>query len=266
MVAVARQDTVAAESFSSALGQTVPASLFTDFQIASARLRMDQGDERQAMYELLFLVEGQFNSAPLERPLFARTVLDIYEALLISGLPAIEAPVAADTLAAADSLGADSLSVEGDAPESIPAEPRLQADVFLETLGAAIPEEHVGVWTPILTSADSVAVTADMEIKLGPGLQFFRDGMIRDAFSFFEEAGARTDLSDDQRLVAAQLQAWALYSLGRVEDADDAYRAVFRVNPDFVLDDHVEQVREVCGFEIFTPEMLVHFRQVRPIL
>ncbi|HSW28819.1 MAG TPA: 6-bladed beta-propeller [Longimicrobiales bacterium] len=220
----------AAKGYSAAVGDSVPASLYADFESALTRLKVADGDVAGARAELLaFLFREESDIRALGDPAVARTALLVYAGLIESGDP------------------------EG-------------GRRMLDTLVVAIPPDLGDAREALVRQADSTAAVADTRVKLGEGFGFFRDALLRDALRFFQAADARTDLDVDQRLIVKEILAAVFHSLGRVEDADTAFRGVFQVDPEYVLTDHLAHVQETYGLVVFTPEMLDHFRTVGPIM
>ncbi len=220
----------AAKTYTTAVGDSVPASLYADFESALTRLKVADGDVAGARAELLaFLFGGESDIRALGDPAVARTALLVYAGLIESGDP------------------------DG-------------GRRMLDTLVTAIPPDLGDARESLVRQADSTAAVADTRVKLGEGFGFFRDALLRDALRFFQAADARTDLDVDQRLIVKEILAAVFHSLGRVEDADDAFRGVFQVDPEFVLTDHLAHVQETYGLVVFTPEVLDHFRTVGPIM
>ncbi|NJD20120.1 MAG: hypothetical protein FIA95_12665 [Gemmatimonadetes bacterium] len=137
---------------------------------------------------------------------------------------------------------------------------------MLDTLVVAFPPDLGDARDDLLRQADSAAAVADTRVKLGEGFGFYRDALLRDALRFFQAADARTDLDLDQRLIVKEILAAVFHSLGRLEDADTAFRGVFEVDPEYVLADHLAHVELTYGLVVFTPEMLEHFSTVGPIM
>ena len=137
---------------------------------------------------------------------------------------------------------------------------------MLDTLVSAMPPDLAAVRGELLRQADLVAAVAGTRAQLGEGLGFLRDALFRDALRFFQEADGRTDLDVDQRLIVKEILAAVYHSLGQMEEADEAFRGVYEVDPDFVLADHLAHVEETYDVTIFTPEMLDHFQGVGPIM
>ncbi len=285
------------------IGESIPIGLFTDFQLALAQLRLETGEVSESRAELLFLFGDAVPAEPLLRPRFGETVLGIYGAMVQeegprdpeamatseteggAGAEAVETPNAAagdagadadaardDTTtdaeggavdpagAAADSLAADAQA----APEPDWPPVLVTADDFLAALATRMPTGAEEMWAGVEARADTVALRTDTELKIGAGLQHVRDGLFRDALGFFSEEIPL--LTDAQKLIAAQAHAWALYSLGEEDEADDAFRVVFDIDEDFDLDENVAAFEALFGFSIFTEEQLAHFRRVGPIL
>lgn len=223
-------DLATAREHAAAAGDSVPAELFAEFSAAMTKVKLAEGDVPAAQAELVaFLLEDPSDIRALADPDIATIAIGVYAELVATG----------------DAEGGQRM---------------------LEQLLAAIPEEMAEVRGEMVHRADSAAAVADTRVKLGEGFQLFRDALFRDALRFFQAADARTDLDVDQKLIVKQVLAAIFHSLGRIEEADDAFRGVFTVDPDFVLMDHLAQVQSAYDLTIFTPEMLDHFRTVGPIM
>ncbi len=223
-------DTAAANGYAAAVGDSVPAALYADFGSAVARLKVTGGDPTGARDELVaFLFREPSDIRALAEPTTARIALMVYAGLLEAG----------------DAEGGQRLR---------------------DTLVAALPADLAEAREAFVRQADSVAAVADTRVKLGKGFGFFRDALFRDALRFFQAADARTDLDVDQRLIVKEILAAVFHSLGRMDDADAAFRGVFAVDPEYVLTDHLAHVERTYGLVVFTPEMLDHFRTVGPIM
>lgn len=220
----------AAKEYSAALGDSVPAELYIDFESAFTRLKVAEGDVTGARDELLaFLFRQESDIRALADPAVARTALLVYAGLIEAGDPAL-------------------------------------GRRMLDTLAVAIPPDLGDAREALLRQADSTAAVADTRVKLGEGFGYFRDALFRDALRFFQAADARTDLDVDQRLIVKEILAAVFHSLNRLEDADAAFRGVFTVDPEYVMADHLAHVEATYGLVVFTPEMLDHFRTVGPIM
>lgn len=223
-------DTASAHAFAAAVGDSVPPALWADFGSAVARLKVAGGDVAGARDELMaFLFREAADVRALAEPATAQVALMVYAGLLEAG----------------DTEGGQRLR---------------------DTLMVAFPPDLGVAREAFLRRADSVAAVADTRVKLGEGFGFYRDALLRDALRFFQAADARTDLDVDQRLIVKEILAAVFHSLGRIEDADTAFRGVFQVDPEYVMTDHLAHVEQTYGLVVFTPEMLDHFRTVGPIM
>jgi tetratricopeptide (TPR) repeat protein len=231
VIAAARMgDLATAKEYAAAVGDSVPADLYAEFESALAGVRLADGDVVGARAGLLAFLLGEENDVrALADPAVSRTAVLVYASLVESG----------------DAEGGRRM---------------------LDSLVAAIPADLAEARDALLHQADSAAAVADTRLKLGEGFALYQQALFRDALKFFQAADARTDLDVDQRLIVKEILAAVFHSLGRVEDADAAFRGVFEVNPDFVLADHLAHVESTYGLVVFTPEMLEHFRTVGPIM
>ena len=228
IVAAALEDYARVLDLAAVVGKTVDADLFVSYEGALASARLQTGDRPGARYELMSLLEDPRDADALADPVLARSVLLVYGSYVEAG---------------EDENGRS----------------------MLDSLIAALPPELSDVRISMLRRADSVAVVADTRAKLGEGFQLYRDALFRDALRFFQTADARTDLDVDQRLIVKELLAGVLYSFQRVPDADEVYRSVFQVDPDFNLSAHLARVREAYGLQVFVDDMLAHFSEVGPL-
>lgn len=223
-------DLDAAREHAAAVGDSIPADLFVEFSAAMTRLRLADGDIPGARAELLaFLLAQPSDIRALADPDIATLAIGVYAELVASG----------------DAAGGQQM---------------------LDELVAAVPGELGSVRESLVQRADSAAAVADTRVKLGEGFQFYRDALFRDALRFFQAADARTDLDVDQRLMVKEILAGIFFSLGREEEANDAFRGVFTVDSEFVLTDHLAHVEATYDLTVFTLEMLDHFRTVGPIM
>lgn len=230
VAAVATGDTVAASQYESAVGDSVPESLDVDFEAARTQDRLAHGDLPGAQAQLEALLLGQEGDIrALADPGVVQAALKVYGGL-----------------------------VEADNAQG--------GRQMLDSLVAAMPSDLADAREQFVHQADSVAAVADTRAKLGKGFGFFRDALFRDALRFFQKADGRSDLDVDQRLIVKEILAAVYHSLGRVEDADNAFRGVYKVDPDYVLDTHVAHVKDTYGLTVFAPEMLEHFRGVGPVM
>lgn len=230
IAAVSSGDTAAAKEYKAAVGDSVPAPLYPDFQCALTQLKVAGGDLAGAHAQLLLFLLGE---------------KDDIRALADSGVVATTTLVYGDLIAAGKAESAHKM---------------------LDTLVAAMPPDLAGAREHLVHQADSVGAVADTRAKLGKGFGYFRNALFRDALRFFQAADKRTDLDVDQRLIVKEMLAAVYHSLGRIQDADSAFRGVYKVDPGFVLDDHLAHVKKTYGLTIFTPDMLKHFRTVGPIM
>ena len=229
ITAAALGDYTRAMELATVVGNTLDADLFISYQGALAAARVQTGDRPGARFELMSLLEDPRDAGALEDAIVARSVLLVYGSYIEDGQ-------------AEDGRN------------------------MLDSLIAALPPELSDVRASILQRADSVAVVADTRAKLGEGFQLYRDALFRDALRFLQEADERTDLDVDQRLIVKELLAGVLYSFQRVPDADEVYRSVFELDPDFNLSAHLDRVRELYGLTVFADEMLAHFSEIGPLL
>ncbi len=229
MAAAAREDFARAEELAATLGDSIPRALWVDYEETMARVWLRTGKLAEARAEILSLLGETGEPGAVADPAVRSTVLSVFGG-------SVEA---------------------GQTPD---------ARAMLDSIVSVMPEGLAEVRSELLSATDSVEAIADTRAKLGEGIGYFRDALFRDALRFFQAADARTDLDVDQRLIVKEILSAVFYSLGRTDDADEIFRGLFAVDPDFHLDVHLEKVNRLYGLTIFTEEMLVRFRDLGPIM
>jgi tetratricopeptide (TPR) repeat protein len=209
------------------IGDRLDADQFVGFQGTLARVRLETDDLLGARAELDALLADPRDRYALADPFVARSLLAVYARYVETGDP------------------------EG-------------GRALVAAMVDVLPPELADLRLSVLARADSAAAVADTRAKLGEGFQYYRDGQFRDALRFFQAADERTDLTVDQQLIVKELLAGTLYSLTRIEDADNVYRGVFEVDPRFDLADRRERLGQLYGVSVFTDEMVAHFLEIRP--
>jgi hypothetical protein len=205
------------------------ADQFVGFQATLARVRLASDDLPGARSELMSLLDDPRDARALTDPAVVRSLLMVYAAYVETG----------------DAPGGREL---------------------VDSMVAALPPQLGDVRLTVLARADSAGAVADTRAKLGDGFRLYQDALFRDALPFLQEADARTDLDVDQRLIVKLLLSGTFYSLTRAHDADNVYRGVFRIDPEFNLADQLDRVLDLYGVAVFNEEMLSHFLEVAPRL
>ena len=227
MVAAALADYPHALELATSLGAGLDADLYVPFHAALARVRLETGDRPGAHAALVLLLAHPGDAGTLTDPAVATSALAVFASYVEAG--------------------------EADTGRSL-----------LDSLVAALPADPAGLRGELVRRVDSVAAVSDTRVKLGEGFAYYRDAIFRDALRFFQVADRRTDLDVDQKLIVKELLAGSFFSLARREDADEVFRTVYQVDPDFNLIAHLERVAAVYGVTVFTEEMVAHFSQVGP--
>lgn len=111
--------------------------------------------------------------------------------------------------------------------------------------------------------ADSIAVYKT-RAKLGPGFRFWNSASFADAVNFFERLLTSAGLTIEEQVVSRQILAAAYYAFGRRSEAEDTYREIFSIRPDFDLRTEVARLRRVYGLTVYNPETQRFFGAIRP--
>ncbi len=221
-------DHAAALELSKVVGTSLDADLFVMYEGALASSLLQTGDREAARFELMSLTKDPQDYGALGDMTVARSAVALYGSYVEAG------------------------QIEN-------------GRSMLDSMLAVLPAEMAEVRGWVLQQADSVGAVADTRLKLGEGFKLYEDALFRDALRFFQAANDRTDLDVDQRLIVKELLASVLYSFQRIPDADEIYRGVFDVDPDFNLSAHLEHVSQVYGITVFADDLLLHFSEVGPL-
>jgi DNA-binding beta-propeller fold protein YncE/tetratricopeptide (TPR) repeat protein len=111
--------------------------------------------------------------------------------------------------------------------------------------------------------ADSVIVFSTRQM-LGPGFQYWNEADYGRVVSFFENLLAEGGLHSEQTVVGRQVLACAYFAYGDRVRAEDTFREIFSVRPDFNLDREIPRLRQLYGLRIYNPETQRFFGALRP--
>ncbi len=114
-----------------------------------------------------------------------------------------------------------------------------------------------------LEYTDSVTVFSTQH-KLGPGFRYWREASYGQVVNFFEGLLTEGGLSEEQTVVARQVLACAYFAFGRRGEAEDTYREIFGVRPEFSLDREIPRLRMLYALTIYNPETQRFFGNIRP--
>ena len=90
--------------------------------------------------------------------------------------------------------------------------------------------------------------------RLETGFEYWRSANYQDAMRFFEDLLLTGDLSIEQQVVARQILAAGYYAFGRRTEAEDVFREIYRLRPNFDLRSEIARVRKLYGLTIYNPE------------
>lgn len=111
--------------------------------------------------------------------------------------------------------------------------------------------------------ADSVIVFSTRQM-LGPGFQYWSEADYGRVVSFFENLLTEGGLHGEQQVVGRQVLACAYFAYGDRVRAEDTFREIFSIRPDFNLDREVPRLQQLYGLRIYNPETRRFFGALRP--
>lgn len=128
--------------------------------------------------------------------------------------------------------------------------------LYTQSIPSSVPEI-------VETYEDSLAVFST-RIRLGPGLEAWQDANFAQAVEFFEGVLPQGGLTVEQRVVALQVLACAYYAFGRRTEAEDQFREIFNVRPEFDLGREISRLRSLYGLTLYNSDMERFFETIRP--
>ncbi|MGD2152950.1 MAG: NHL repeat-containing protein [Gemmatimonadales bacterium] len=111
--------------------------------------------------------------------------------------------------------------------------------------------------------ADSVIVFSTRQM-LGPGFRYWSEGDYGQVVGFFENLLTEGNLHAEQVVVGRQVLACAYFAFGDRVRAEDTFREIFTVRPDFDLEREIPRLRQLYALRIYNPETQNFFGALRP--
>jgi hypothetical protein len=71
-------------------------------------------------------------------------------------------------------------------------------------------------------------------------------------------------LSAEQTVVARQILACAYFAFGRRVEAEDTFREIFNMRPEFNLSREISRLQRLYALSIYNPETERFFANIRP--
>jgi DNA-binding beta-propeller fold protein YncE/tetratricopeptide (TPR) repeat protein len=131
---------------------------------------------------------------------------------------------------------------------------------FLRLYAQSIPSS---IQTLQYEYADSITVFST-RLKLGPGFQFWRNASYGQVVAFYENLLTEGGLSAEQTVIARQILGCAYFAFGRRTEAEDTFREIFGLRPDFNLSREIARLRRLYALSIYNPETERFFGNIRP--
>jgi tetratricopeptide (TPR) repeat protein len=110
---------------------------------------------------------------------------------------------------------------------------------------------------------DSIIVFSTRD-KLGPGFEYWANADYGAVVTFYERLVTEGGLTIEQAVVGRQVLAVAYYAFGRRVDAEDTFREIFSLRPQFDLEGEIPRIRSLYGLIIYNPETRRFFAALTP--
>ncbi|HSG81896.1 MAG TPA: hypothetical protein VLC48_06590 [Gemmatimonadota bacterium] len=110
---------------------------------------------------------------------------------------------------------------------------------------------------------DSIIVFSTRD-KLGPGFEYWANADYGAVVTFFEGLLTEGGLTIEQQVVGRQVLAAAYYAFGRRVEAEDTFREIFNLRPQFDLAIEVRRIRSLYGLVLYNPETQRFFGALTP--
>jgi tetratricopeptide (TPR) repeat protein len=202
----------------------MPRADLLEFLYTLADIYVRAGDPREASQQILTLVGQAPETEFYQRPEVRQQSFQIFNALRLEG------------------YGREALEFMRAYAQSIPA-------------GA--PDELRYEYEDSLTVFSA-------RMKLSPGFEHWRDANYGEVVSFFESLLTQGGLSAEEMVLSWQMLAAAYYAYGRRDQAEDTFRQIFTLRPNFILAREIPRLERLYGLNIYNPETRQFFGSVGP--
>jgi sugar lactone lactonase YvrE/tetratricopeptide (TPR) repeat protein len=110
---------------------------------------------------------------------------------------------------------------------------------------------------------DSIIVYSTRD-KLGPGFEYWSNADYGAVVTFYESLLTQGGLTIEQTIVSRQVLAVAYYAYGRRVEAEDTFREIFNLRPQFDLNSEIPRIRQLYGLILYNPDTERFFGALRP--
>ncbi len=202
----------------------MPKADLLEFLYTLADIYIRAGDPREASQQILTLVGQSPETEYYQRPEVRQQSFEIVDALRLDGYGR----------EALEFIRAYAQSIPADAPDELRYE-----------------------------YEDSMTVYS-ARMKLSPGFEHWRNANYGEVVSFFEGILAQGALSAEEMVLSWQMLAAAYYAFGRRDQAEDTFRQIFSLRPNFILSREIPRLDRLYGLNIYNPETRQYFGAIGP--
>ncbi|MGD8698723.1 MAG: NHL repeat-containing protein, partial [Gemmatimonadales bacterium] len=203
----------------------MPKGDLLEFLYTLADIYVRAGDPREASQQILTLVGQSPESEYYQRPEVRQQSFEIFNALRLEGFGR----------EALEFMRAYAQSIPADAPDELRYEYEDSLTVF------------------------------SARMKLSPGIEHWREANYGEVVSFFENLLTQGGLSAEEMVLSWQVLAAAYYAYGRRDQAEDTFRQIFALRPNFILSREIPRLDRLYGLNIYNPETRQYFGAIGPL-
>jgi sugar lactone lactonase YvrE/tetratricopeptide (TPR) repeat protein len=202
----------------------MPREELIEFLFMLADIYIRLGDPREASQQILTLVGQGPRPEYYQRPEVIRQSFLIYRQLRDAGYPE-------------------------DALEFI--------RLYAQSMPEAVPEEFLYMYQ------DSITVFSTRQ-RLAEGFEYWKSADYGQVVNFFEGLLTEGGLSAEQKVISWQILAAAYYAFGRRAQAEDTFKQIFGVRPNFNISREIPRLQKLYNLQIYNPETRRFFGNLGP--
>jgi len=132
---------------------------------------------------------------------------------------------------------------------------------FMRAYAQSIPE---GAPDELRYQYEDSLIVFSARMKLSPGLEHWRSANYGEVVTFFEDLLTHSGLSAEEMVLSWQVLAAAYYAYGRRDQAEETFRQIFTLRPNFILSREIPRLERLYGLDIYNPETRQFFGAIGP--
>jgi sugar lactone lactonase YvrE/tetratricopeptide (TPR) repeat protein len=129
--------------------------------------------------------------------------------------------------------------------------------LYAQSMPESVPEEFRYMYD------DSITVFSTRQ-RLAQGFEYWKSADYGQVVNFFEGMLTEGGLSAEQRVISWQILAAAYYAFGRRAQAEDTFKQIFGVRPNFNVSREIPRLQKLYDLQIYNPETRRFFGNIGP--